>query len=92
MSLHKKITVSFTLVGHTKFAPDWCFGLSKQKLTKAKIGYLDDLNCSYFTHAQNILTNDVKCRITSEMMDKFSYVCCQKSNIEEQFVVNPYWL
>ena len=25
--LHKEITLSFLLVGHTKFAPDWCFGL-----------------------------------------------------------------
>ena len=31
------------LVGHTKFTPDWCFGLLKQKLRRAKIGCLDDL-------------------------------------------------
>ena len=24
--LHKNITLSFLVVGHTKFAPDWCFG------------------------------------------------------------------
>jgi len=24
-------TISFLLVGHTKFAPDWCFGLFKQR-------------------------------------------------------------
>ena len=25
--LHKSITISFLIVGHTKFAPDWAFGL-----------------------------------------------------------------
>ena len=25
--LHKEIMLSFLLFGHTKFAPDWCFGL-----------------------------------------------------------------
>ena len=28
--LHKETTLSFMLVGDTKFAPDWCFGLFKQ--------------------------------------------------------------
>ena len=27
--LHDHITMSFLLVGRTKFAPDWCFGLLK---------------------------------------------------------------
>ncbi len=25
--LHESITISFMLVGHTKFSPDWCFCL-----------------------------------------------------------------
>lgn len=29
--LHEEVTLSFMLVGHTKFAPDWCFGLFKQR-------------------------------------------------------------
>ena len=29
--LHSKINYDFLLPGHTKFAPDWCFGLVKQK-------------------------------------------------------------
>ena len=28
--LHDEITMSFLPVGHTKFVPDWCFGLAKQ--------------------------------------------------------------
>lgn len=41
--LNKKIEISFLLVGHTKFAPDWCFGLLKQKFKKSLVGCLDDL-------------------------------------------------
>ena len=28
--LHESITLNFLVAGHTKFAPDWCFGLVKQ--------------------------------------------------------------
>lgn len=31
------------LVGHTKFAPDWCFGLLKQKFRRTKVGFLADI-------------------------------------------------
>ena len=41
--LHKSITISFLLVGHTKFAPDWCFGLLKQRFRKTKVDCLDDI-------------------------------------------------
>ena len=44
IGIHKKITLSFLVVGHTKFAPDWCFGLLKQKYRKTKIGGLKDLS------------------------------------------------
>ena len=40
---HDKITLSFLLAGHTKFAPDWCFGLAKQKLRRSIVGDLSDL-------------------------------------------------
>ena len=40
---HKKITLSFLLDGHTKFSPDWCFGLAKQKLRRTIVGCLEDL-------------------------------------------------
>jgi hypothetical protein len=29
--LHRTVTMSFMVVGHTKFAPDWFFGLFNQK-------------------------------------------------------------
>ena len=41
--LHKSISYSFLPVGHTKFSPDWCFGLLKQKLRHSKVDSLHDL-------------------------------------------------
>ena len=29
--LHRSITLSFMIAGHTKFSPDWCFGLLKKR-------------------------------------------------------------
>ena len=29
VGLHDEVTIFFLPVGHTKFAPDWCFGLAK---------------------------------------------------------------
>ena len=41
--LHREITISFLPVGHTKFVPDWCFGLAKQCFRRTKVGNLDDI-------------------------------------------------
>ena len=30
--LHESVRYSFLVAGHTKFSPDWCFGLMKQRL------------------------------------------------------------
>ena len=37
---YTNISLSFLVVGHTKFSPDWCFGLLKQKYRKTNIGGL----------------------------------------------------
>lgn len=37
------LQISFMLVGYTKFAPDWCFGLFKQIFRRTKVGCLDDI-------------------------------------------------
>ncbi len=37
---HTNITLSFLVVGHTKFAPDWCFGLFKRLFRRTQIGSL----------------------------------------------------
>ena len=40
---HKEITLSFMIPGHTKFSPDWCFGLQKKKYRRTEVGSLADL-------------------------------------------------
>ena len=40
---HTKITLSFLVVGHTKFSPDWCFGLFKRLYRRSKVGSLKDI-------------------------------------------------
>ena len=40
--LNASISISFLPVGHTKFSPDGCFGLLKQKFQKAEVDSLDD--------------------------------------------------
>ena len=41
--LNERIEISFMIVGHTKFAPDWCFGLFKQRFRRTKVGCLADI-------------------------------------------------
>ena len=41
--LHHEIKLSFLIVGHTKFAPDWCFGLAKQCYRRSQVSSLDDI-------------------------------------------------
>ena len=43
VGLNREITMSFLLVGHTKFAPDWCFGLFKRLYKRTKVNCLDDI-------------------------------------------------
>ena len=39
----KSITMSFLPAGNTKFSPDWCFGLVKQKFRKTEVGCLNEI-------------------------------------------------
>jgi len=41
--LHQEIKISFLLVGHTKFSPDWCFGLFKRLYRRTEIASLDNI-------------------------------------------------
>ena len=43
VGLHQEVQMSFLVVGHTKFAPDWCFGLLKRKFRREKVGCLADI-------------------------------------------------
>ena len=40
---HSDITFSFLVVGHTKFSPDWCFGLFKRLYKRTKVSSLKDV-------------------------------------------------
>ena len=40
---HVSITLSFLVTGHTKFGPDWCFGLAKKKIRRCTINCLADI-------------------------------------------------
>ena len=41
--LHKTITLSFMITGHTKFSPDWCFGLLKRRYRATYVSSLKDI-------------------------------------------------
>ena len=43
MGLNDSITLSFMIVGHTKFSPDSCFGLLKQQFRKTYVESLQDI-------------------------------------------------
>lgn len=43
VGLNDSISVSFLIVGHTKFAPDWCFGLLKRAFQRTRVDCLDDI-------------------------------------------------
>jgi len=41
--LHRSATLNFMISGHTKFAPDWCFGLLKQRYRRTAVSSLADI-------------------------------------------------
>ena len=41
--LIEEITISFLLVGHTKFVPDWGFGIVKRLFQRTAIGTIHDI-------------------------------------------------
>ena len=41
--LHESVHVHFMVVGHTKFAPDWCFGLMKQRFRRTPVSSLEEM-------------------------------------------------
>lgn len=81
--LNRKITVSFLIVGHTKFSPDWCFGLFKQTFCQTKIGCLDDIvkimeNLAVVIHGQLAGTQDGKVIVnTYDWTEYFDITFCQ---------------
>ena len=43
VGLNQSIRISFMLVGHTKFSPDWCFGILKQRYRRTFVSCLQDV-------------------------------------------------
>ncbi len=43
VGLSQSISLSFMIVGHTKFSPDSCFGLLNQKFRKTIVNKLQDI-------------------------------------------------
>ena len=61
--LSKTISLSSMIVGHTKFMPDSCFGLLKQRMRRTNIKCLDDIvrtinKSASVNHAQLVGTQD----------------------------------
>ena len=54
-SRHTNITLSFLPVGHTKFAPNWCFGLFKRGYRRTKVGTLQSI--------AEVVNNSAECNI-----------------------------
>ena len=76
LGLHTEITFSFLLVGHTKFAPDWCFGLFKQLYRRTKIGCIDDIaqvvnNSAEVNVAQLVGTQEGETLVPAYQWDTF---------------------
>ncbi|ESO94680.1 hypothetical protein LOTGIDRAFT_175363 [Lottia gigantea] len=42
-NFHFSITLNFMITGHTKFGPDWCFGLLKQNFKRTEVSSLADM-------------------------------------------------
>ena len=62
-SRHTNITLSFLPVGHTKFSPDWCFGLFKRQYRRTKVSSLQSIaevvnNSAECNHAQLVSRED----------------------------------
>ena len=75
--LHRTVRMSFMLVGHTKFAPDWCFGLFKQRYRRTFVSSLDDVvdvvNTSADVNvAQLVGTGDWRPTATVQHCERFS--------------------
>ena len=41
--LHQSATLSFMISGHTKFAPDWCFGLFNERNRRTLVSTVADI-------------------------------------------------
>lgn len=59
---HTNVHLSFLVVGHTKFAPDWCFGLFKCFFERTEVGSLRAV--------ADVVQWSAKCNETQLVMDE----------------------
>ena len=57
---HTNITYSFLVVGHTKFSPDWSFGLFKHLYWRTKVNTISDI-ASVVDKSAHCNTSQVAC-------------------------------
>ena len=62
MGLHTQITLSFLVVGHTKFSPDWCFGLFKRLYRRTEVGSLQAI--------AQVVNNSASCNTAQLVVDE----------------------
>ena len=62
MGLHTQITLSFLVVGHTKFSPDWCFGLFKRLYRRTEVGSLQAI--------AQVVNNSASCNAAQLVVDE----------------------
>ena len=55
--LHTEITLHFMPPGHTKFAPDWCFGLLKRKFRASTVYDLDGMKLAVTSSTKDSKVN-----------------------------------
>ena len=59
---HTQITLSFLVVGHTKFAPDWSFGLFKRLYRRTRVGSLQAI--------AQVVNDSTKCNFAQLVVDE----------------------
>ncbi|XP_070174272.1 uncharacterized protein [Littorina saxatilis] len=62
---HQTVTINFMPPGHTKFSPDWCFGLLKKCFRKSEVHCLDDL-CDAVRRSTSVKKVNVPQLVTTE--------------------------
>ena len=72
--LYKRNRISFLFVGHTKFAPDWCFGQLKQMFRKTLVGCLEDLTCVVDQSARTNHAQLVSMEDGTVLVDQYDWV------------------
>ena len=75
IGLHQSITLNFLVMGHTKFAPDACFGLLKRAFKRRAISLLSELES---------VVNESACLNSSQLVRKLKDM--NKTNVQHSAI------